>query len=72
MGKEYLIDSNVIIGYLDNNIVPLTIEICKQHRIKLPDAVIAATAIFHNLTLLTQNIDDFKNISGLSYRNPWK
>jgi len=38
----------------------------------LPDAVIAATAMFHNFTLLTRNIDDFKNISGLSYQNPWE
>ena len=57
---------------LDNNIVPLTINICKRHRIKLPDAIIAATAIFHNFTLLTRNIDDFKNILNLRLVNPWE
>jgi len=57
---------------LDNNIVPLTIDICKRHRIKLPDAIIAATAIFYNFTLLTRNVDDFKNISNLQLVNPWK
>ena len=57
---------------LDNNIVPLTIDICKQHKIKLPDAIIAATAIFHNFTLLTRNVDDFKNISSLQFVNPWE
>jgi predicted nucleic acid-binding protein len=65
------IDSSIIYP-LDNNIVSLTIEICKRHRIKLPDAIIAATAIFYKFTLLTRNIDDFKNISGLSYQNPWE
>jgi predicted nucleic acid-binding protein len=65
------VDSSVIYP-LDNNIVPLTIKICKQHRIKLPDAIIAATSIFHNLTLLTRNIGDFKNIEKLSLLNPWE
>ena len=57
---------------LDDNIVPLTIDICKHHKIKLPDAIIAATAIFYNFTLLTRNVDDFKNISSLQFVNPWK
>ncbi len=56
---------------LDNDIVPLTIDICKRYKIKLPDAIIAATAIFYNFTLLTRNIDDFKNISSLQLVNPW-
>jgi predicted nucleic acid-binding protein len=30
------------------------------------------TSIFHDLTLLTRNIDDFKNIEGLSFLNPWE
>ena len=56
---------------LDNNIVPVTIDICKRYKIKLPDAIIAATAIFYNFTLLTRNVDDFKNIVGLQVINPW-
>jgi predicted nucleic acid-binding protein len=126
MGTEYLLDSNVIIGYLDNKIpasgmafvsgivdrvpnvsviskievlrfnappqiemvlsaffdnsklllldedvVKITISVCKQHRIKLPDAVIAATALSSGLTLLTRNISDFKHIQGLALVNPW-
>jgi predicted nucleic acid-binding protein len=127
MGAKYLIDSNVIIDYLDNkmplsgmtllsevvdstpnisvisqievlrynisfrassilsafinyctiypltnNVVEVTIEICKRHRVKIPDAIIAATAVFNNFTLLTRNINDFKNIEELSYLNPWE
>lgn len=49
-----------------------TIEIKKKIRIKLPDAVIAATAIVHGLTLITRNVSDFQNIKGLDLLNPWK
>jgi predicted nucleic acid-binding protein len=127
MGASYLIDSNVVIGYLDRklpadgmefmntivegvvnisvitqievlrfnapphamkvlddfidyaNVCPLdravvnaTIAISKHSKIKLPDAIIAATAIVGKMTLLTRNIGDFKNIEGLTYLNPWE
>ena len=125
MGKEYLIDTNVVIDYLDNKlpanamqfmhkvvdnnpklsvitkiellrfnspervyktltdfigestvlelndmVVNTTITICKANRIKLPDAIIAATAFEHKLELLTRNILDFNKISGLKLVNP--
>lgn len=47
-----------------------TVEIRKAHRIKLPDAVIAATAVVHELTLLTRNVHDFRKIPGLQIINP--
>ncbi|ANH83001.1 hypothetical protein A8C56_20230 [Niabella ginsenosidivorans] len=47
-----------------------TIEIKKKARIKLPDAVIAATAIQFNAVLLTGNVTDFKNVSELNLQNP--
>ena len=126
MGQEYLLDSNIIIGYLAGtipvngmkvvsniinqtprisvisqievlrfndtpeneailanfintsiiyslnfSIVRRTIELCKQNRIKLPDAIIAATALVENFTLVTRNIDDFKDINNLLLLNPW-
>ena len=40
-------------------------------QIKLPDVIIAASALANNHTLLTRNIDDFKNIPGLHLENPW-
>jgi len=125
VGKGYLIDTNIIIGYLDDKlpahgtllmhaiiddipnisvitkievlrfntpedayailedfisrsaifdlndlVVDRTIQICKANRIKLPDAIIAATALVYNLTLITRNISDFKNINGLELLNP--
>ena len=37
--------------------------------LRMPDALIAATAIVHNLTLLTRNTSDFKKASGLRTRS---
>jgi hypothetical protein len=48
-----------------------TAEIRKAHRIKLPDAIIAATALVYDLTLLSRNLSDFSTISGLKIINPW-
>ncbi|MDR1220966.1 MAG: PIN domain-containing protein [Treponema sp.] len=39
---------------------------------KLPDAIIAATALTENFALVTRNNDDFKNIAGLELLNPWE
>lgn len=36
--------------------------------IRLPDALIAATALVHSLTLHTRNIRDFKRVPGLRLR----
>lgn len=61
-----------VVFNLNDSIVDLTISICKTNRIKLPDAIIAATAIAANLTLLTRNTVDFKGISNLKTLNPWE
>lgn len=37
---------------------------------RLPDALIAATALEHRLTLLTRNTRDFEGIRGLKVREP--
>jgi len=56
---------------LTKNIEEQTIIIRKSNKIKLPDAIIAATAMAYNLILVTHNIDDFKNIHGLKIINPF-
>lgn len=48
-----------------------TIEIRKNHKIKLPDAIIAGTCLAYNYTLITRNENDFKSIIGLNYINPY-
>jgi predicted nucleic acid-binding protein len=126
MGTQYLLDSNVIIGFLDNRltnkgmvfvsdvvdiapnisviskievlrynttesamqileefmnysticeldtqIVNETIKLCRQSKIKLPDAIIAATCLVNGYTLLTRNVKDFAHIDALNIVNPW-
>ncbi len=56
---------------LTNAIADQTIQLRKAHRIKLPDAVIAATAIVHQLSIVTRNTSDFSEIVGLNYINPF-
>lgn len=50
---------------LDENIVLKTIELRKMYKIKLPDAIIAATAIVFDLVLITHNLKDFRRIKEL-------
>jgi len=47
-----------------------TIKIRKYKKIKLPDAIIAATALVYDLTLITRNTADFKNIENLNMIDP--
>ncbi|MDP2188131.1 MAG: PIN domain-containing protein, partial [Sphingobacteriaceae bacterium] len=56
---------------LDQSIKLKTAEIRKSHKIKLPDAIIAASALAFDLTLITRNVADFRNIDGLTLLNPF-
>jgi predicted nucleic acid-binding protein len=56
--------------FLTEEVEKQTISLRKKYKIKLPDAIIAATAIVYNLTLVTCNSDDFKHIFGLKILNP--
>jgi predicted nucleic acid-binding protein len=122
MGKEYLIDTNAVIDYLDNKlpdkagefmdgidsrisvitrmellswpgasqeqtlilnefinasevfaleepVIVKAVDIRKTSHTKLPDAIIAATAIVNNLSLITRNTKDFDKIEGLEVLN---
>ena len=50
---------------IDDEIIEKTIDLRKKYKIKLPDAIIAATAIVNDFTLITHNIKDFQKISDL-------
>lgn len=67
---EKLVNSLPIIPLTDD-VVGKTIEIRKLHKPKIANAIIAATAILHNLTLISRNEKDFKNIPGLNFINPF-
>ena len=57
--------STVINFELDEQIINQSIQIRKFKKIKLGDAIIAATALVHDLTLITRNLSDFKGIEKL-------
>jgi len=57
---------------MTEEIILKTIKIRKQTKIKLADAVIAATAIVNDLNLIADNDRDFKKVKDLKYINPNK
>ena len=66
--KEFIQDFKM--RELDDEIVDKTIEVRKKYKLKLPDAIIAATAMINNLILVTHNKKDFKKIKGLKVIDP--
>jgi len=55
---------------LTSTVVDVCIDIRKKHKTKLPDAIIAATALVYDLIIISRNISDFKNIQGLQVVDP--
>jgi Predicted nucleic acid-binding protein, contains PIN domain len=53
-------------------VVQGTITLWQAQSIRLGDAIIAATALEHDLSLVTRNTDDFEWIDGLSLVNPFE
>ncbi|HEX8460664.1 MAG TPA: type II toxin-antitoxin system VapC family toxin [Segetibacter sp.] len=68
---EDFVSSSKLIDFTDE-IVQETIMIRKTARIKIPDALIAATAVVSNLVLITRNTSDFKGIVNLQMLDPYK
>ena len=66
--KEFIQDFKM--RELDDEIVDKTIEVRRKYKLKLPDAIIAATAMINNLILVTHNKKDFKEIRGLKIIDP--
>lgn len=60
------------VHYLTDEIVDKTVDLKRKISIKLPDAVIAATCLVHNLILVTRNDNDFVKIPALSIINPFR
>lgn len=56
--------------YLTDEIAARTASLRQAIKMKLPDAIIAATALQYGLTLITRNTNDFKNVPGLTVVNP--
>jgi len=55
---------------LDEAVVERAIALRQARKIKIPDAIIAATALCHGLSLVTHNVRDFQWIDGLLLIDP--
>lgn len=67
--KNFINDAYIV--ELEKPIKIKTAEIRNQYKIKLPDAIIAASAITNDQTLITRNKKDFSQISELKWINPF-
>ncbi|MDD4602512.1 MAG: type II toxin-antitoxin system VapC family toxin [Bacteroidales bacterium] len=67
--KDFIIDSEVL--DITPDVILLCVDIRRNKKIKTPDAIIAATAITNDYTLISNNNKDFKGIKGLKYINPY-
>jgi predicted nucleic acid-binding protein len=55
---------------VDSKIIDRAIRVRKAKRIKVPDAIIAATALEKECSLITRNTEDFKGIADLVVIDP--
>ena len=60
----------IVYGTITADIIEQTTALRVQHKIKTPDAIIAATALVYDLTLITRNISDFRAIQGIKLIDP--
>lgn len=67
--QNFISNSNVY--QLDEDVKVQTIEIRKNYKLKLPDAIIAATALALGKTLITRNVSDFDKIPGIKILDPF-
>jgi len=52
--------------------VKCCIQLRQSTSLKIPDAIIAATALDLELPLMTRNIKDFKKVPDLKWINPFE
>ena len=65
------IDDSVVLN-INAAVVAHCVNLRKSKKIKTPDAIIAATALAYDFTIITNNEKDFENIEGLKITNPYK
>lgn len=65
---DFMNDATVL--NLTGSTVNASIGIRKRNKTKLPDAIIAATALVYDLILISRNAADFENIEGLHVIDP--
>jgi predicted nucleic acid-binding protein len=62
---------DALVVELEQPIKYKTADIRKRYKIKLPDAIIAATAMVYDLAIITRNTKDFDTIEDLEIINPF-
>jgi predicted nucleic acid-binding protein len=71
LNLEAFVGICTVYNSISADIVNKTIAIRQLHKKKLPDAIIAATALVYDLILITRNTIDFKSIDGLKVIDPF-
>ena len=66
--QKFVAASNVY--GINKDIISKTIELRRDHKLKIADAIIAATALVNDLTLIADNDKDFLKVPSLQYMNP--
>ncbi|MDE3183911.1 MAG: type II toxin-antitoxin system VapC family toxin [Bacteroidota bacterium] len=66
---QSFVSESTVVG-LQDGIIQETIRIRKYYKLKLPDALIVATALINDMTLIADNDKDFMLVPELKYINP--
>jgi predicted nucleic acid-binding protein len=61
--QAFISDSNIFA--INEQVIEVCVTLRRNRKIKTPDAIIAATALAYQYTLITNNTKDFANIKGL-------
>ncbi|MFO7978759.1 MAG: type II toxin-antitoxin system VapC family toxin [Bacteroidales bacterium] len=68
--REFIADSVII--DITPEVISFCVDIRRHRKVKIPDAIIAATALAFGYTLISSNDRDFHSVDGLKYLNPHK
>lgn len=61
-----------IVHALDEAVIDRAVLVRRGPKIGTLDAIIAATALEHDVALVTRNVDDFRGVAGLRVINPFE
>jgi toxin FitB len=56
---------------LDEGVIQRAISLRRERKMSLADSIIAATALRHQMPLVTRNVGDYKHVQGLTLINPF-
>lgn len=64
--------ASIVESELNERVIQRAIALRQQKKMSLADAVFVATALAHDLPLVTRNVEDFKHVAGLKLINPFE